>query len=172
MAGDREAIIEKLTALAERVAALGGMEIAQVEFLGGGRNRVLRIFIDRPPAPGETVPLDKPFGVTLEDCEKFSHDFSAILDEQDAIPGEEGYQLEVSSPGVERKLLRPVDFERFRGHKVKIRLREPVDKQRVWRGTLSAFDGNVVSLAATYPAKQLVLIDFGKIDRANVEIDW
>lgn len=172
MAGNREAILEKVTALAERLAASKGLEIAQVELVGGGRNRVLRIYIDRPPAPGETVPVDQPFGVTLEDCEQFSHDFGTILDEQDAIPGEEGYQLEVGSPGVERKLQRAVDFERFRGHKMKIRLREPVDKQKVWRGRLAAFDGTILSLEATYPEKRNVQIEFDRIDRANVEIDW
>ena len=172
MAGNREAIIEKTTALAERLAATKGLEVAQVDLVGGGRNRVLRIYIDRPPAPGETVPVDKPFGVTLEDCEQFSHDFSTLLDEQDVISGEEGYELEVGSPGVERKLLRPIDFERFQGHKVKLRLREPVDKQKVWRGRLAAFDGNILSLDATYPEKRNVQIEFAKVDRANVEIDW
>ncbi len=172
VAGNREAIIENTTALAERLAATKGLEVTQVDLVGGGRNRVLRIYIDRPPAPGETVPVDKPFGVTLEDCEQFSHDFGTLLDEKDVIPGEEGYELEVGSPGAERKLIRPIDFERFRGHKVKLRLREPVDKQKVWRGKLAAFDGKMLSLDATYPEKRNVQIEFTQIDRANVEIDW
>jgi ribosome maturation factor RimP len=172
MAGNREAIIEQVTALAERLAASSGLEVAQVELAGGGRNRVLRISIDRPPAPGERVPIDQPFGVTLEDCEQFSHGLGTLLDEQDVIPGEEGYQLEVGSPGVERKLVRPIDFERFCGHKMKIRLREPVEKQKVWRGRLAAFDGAILSLEATYPEKRSVQIEFARIDRANVEIDW
>lgn len=172
MAGNREAIIESVTGIAQSVAAAGGMEVAQVELVGAGRNRVLRVFIDRPPAPGTTVPIGVPHGVLLEDCEQFSHDLSTLLDEQDVIPGEEGYQLEVSSPGVERKLLRPIDFERFCGHKVKVRLRQPVEKQKVWRGILSSFDGETVSLAATYPLKQNVQFPFSQVDRANVEIDW
>lgn len=172
MAGNREAIIAKTAAIAERLAASRGLEVAQVELVGGGRNRVLRVAIDRPPAPGQTVPVDKPFGVTLEDCEQFSNDFGTLLDEEDVIPGEEGYNLEVGSPGAERKLTRPIDFERFQGHKVKIRLREPVEKQKVWRGKLAAFDGSVLSLDATYPEKRNVQIEFAKVERANVEIDW
>jgi ribosome maturation factor RimP len=172
MAGNREAIIAKTTAIAERLAASRGLEVVQVELVGGGRNRVLRVSIDRPPAAGQTVPVDQPFGVTLEDCERFSNDFGALLDEQDVIPGDEGYHLEVGSPGAERKLSRPIDFERFQGHKMKIRLREAVEKQKVWRGKLAAFDGSVLSLEATYPEKRSVQIDFAQIERANVEIDW
>ncbi len=172
MAGNREAIIEKVTAIAERIAAAEGLEVANVELAGAGRNRVLRVFVDRPPAPGETVPLDQPHGVSLGDCELISHKLSEYLDaNEDVIPGD-GYQLEVSSPGVERKLLKPRDYERFRGHKVKIRLREPLETQKVWRGTLEGFDGEVVSLTATDPVKMALSIQFGLIERANVEFTW
>jgi ribosome maturation factor RimP len=172
MAGNREAIIGRVTAIAERIAALEGMEIASVELVGGGRNRVLRIFIDRPPAAGETVPLDQPHGVSLGDCELISQKVGEALDLEDVIPGEEGYQLEVSSPGVERKLVRPVDFERFRGHKVKIRLREPLENQKVWRGTLAGMEGGVVNLTASAPLKMSLAIPLDRIERANVEFRW
>lgn len=172
MAGNREAIIGKVTAIAERIAAAEGMEIAGVELAGGGRNRVLRVFIDRPPADGQTVPLDQPSGVSLEDCERMSDRLSEVLDNTDIIPGEEGYQLEVSSPGVERKLVKPVDFARFRGHPVKIRLREPLENQKVWRGTLDGIEGETVSLAATAPKKIALSIPLGQIERANVEFRW
>jgi ribosome maturation factor RimP len=172
MAGNREAIIDKVTAIAERVAALEGMEIASVELAGAGRNRVLRVYIDRPPAPGETVPLDQPYGVSLGDCELMSHKLGEVLDaDENIIPGE-GYQLEVSSPGVERKLTKPRDFERFRGHKVKIRLREPLENQKVWRGTLGSFDGSVIHLAATAPVKTSLDIQLAQVERANVEFNW
>ncbi len=172
MAGNREAIIGKVTAIAERIAAAEGMEIAGVELAGGGRNRVLRVFIDRPPADGQTVPLDQPSGVSLDDCELMSTKLGEVLDNTDVIPGEEGYQLEVSSPGVERKLIKPIDFARFRGHKVKIRLREPMENQKVWRGTLDGIDGETVSLTATAPVKMALSIPLGQIERANVEFRW
>src|SRR5450432_3115992 len=131
MSGNRESIIERVSAIAERVAAAEGIELVNVEFVGGGRNRVLRLYIDRPPADGQTFPVGAPTGVSLEDCELMSHQVGAILDEEDVIPGE-NYQLEVSSPGVERKLLRLKDYERFAGHRAKVTLKSPVDDQAHW----------------------------------------
>lgn len=172
MAGNREAIIEKITGIAERVTALLGLEVQNVELAGGGRNRVLRVYVDRPPAPGQTVPVDQPFGVTLDDCQNVSDKLSEILDaDPEIIPGE-GYQLEVSSPGAERKLLKPRDFERFQGHKVKIRLREPMENQTVWRGTLAGFDGDSIQLSATAPVKKDLTIGLAQIERANIEFRW
>jgi len=172
MAGNREAIIEKITGIAERVTALLGLEVQNVELAGGGRNRVLRVYVDRPPAPGQTVPVDQPFGVTLDDCQNVSDKLSEILDaDPEIIPGE-GYQLEVSSPGAERKLLKPRDFERFQGHKVKIRLREPMENQTVWRGTLAGCDGDSIQLSATAPVKKDLTIGLAQIERANIEFRW
>ena len=169
MAGNREQIIEKITAIAERVAASEGMEVVNVELVGGGRNRVLRLFIDRPPKPGETVPPGKPFGVSVGDCEFISHQVGTILDLEDVIPGEH-YQLEVSSPGAERKLTRPVDYERFRGHRIRVKLHEPLENQKVWRGTLAGYADGVITLEAK-PGKQFA-IQLPAIDRVNLEIDW
>jgi ribosome maturation factor RimP len=132
MAGNRESIIEQVSTIAERVGAAHGIELVSVEFLGGGRNRVLRLYIDRPPADGGRVPVGAPSGVSLEDCELMSHEVGAILDEQDVIPGE-GYQLEVSSPGVERKLLKLQDYTRYAGHPAKVTLKTPVDETVHWQ---------------------------------------
>ena len=145
MAGNRESIIEQVTAIAERVGAALGIEIVSVEFVGGGRNRVLRLFIDRPPADGETVPLDQPSGVTLEDCETISRQVGDIIDTEDVIPGE-GYKLEVSSPGIERKLSRLIEFQRFSGHSAKVWLKEPVEGQPHWQGVLKGVTENVIHM--------------------------
>src|SRR5438874_1452084 len=102
------AILSKIEAMAERVAEPEGIEIVEIELKGGGRNRFLRISIDRPE------------GVTHADCETISHKLGAVLDAEDVVPGT--YTLEVSSPGVERKLLKYRDFERFTGKKIKVSL--------------------------------------------------
>ncbi len=87
----------------------------------------------------------RPAGVTHADCEFISHQVGTILDVEDVIPGGH-YTLEVSSPGVERKLTKPRDFERFVGHKVKVALRQPVDNQRTWIGALTGFTGGIITL--------------------------
>ena len=74
-----------------------------------------------------------------------------ILDVEDVVPGH--YTLEVSSPGVERKLLKPKDYERFQGKKAKITLREPVETSAHWEGTLAGFEDGAVSLETAQPAK-------------------
>jgi len=107
------AIVSKIEAIAERVAQSEGIEIVEVELKGGGRNKFLRISIDKPE------------GVTHADCETISHQVGTILDVEDVVPG--AYTLEVSSPGVERKLSKYKDFERFTGKKIKTILREPVE---------------------------------------------
>src|SRR5437763_7566557 len=105
------AVVSKIEAIAERVAQAEGIEIVEVELKGGGRNQFLRISID------------KPAGVTHADCELISQQVGTILDIDDIIPAH--YTLEVSSPGVERKLLKLRDFERFQGKKAKVVLRDP-----------------------------------------------
>src|SRR5260370_37606317 len=99
--------VDHIHAIAERVAVSSGLEIVELEIRGGGKARMLRIFIDRPG------------GVTHDDCAKLSREVSTIFDVEDAVPGG-SYVLEVSSPGLDRKLSRPVDFERFQGSRVKL----------------------------------------------------
>jgi ribosome maturation factor RimP len=122
--------IERVRGIAERVAASGGLEVVNVEFKGGGKSRTLRITID------------KPTGVTHEDCANLSREVSTILDIEDALPGP--YLLEVSSPGLDRPLFRPADFERFQGSRVKVTTREPVNGNRHFQGLLESFhDGRL-----------------------------
>src|SRR5271157_3298790 len=103
-------VASKIEEIAQRVAQPEGLELVEVEVKGGGNSRFVRISIDKPE------------GVTHADCELVSHQVGTILDVEDVVPGGR-YTLEVSSPGVERKLTRPRDFERFQGKKIKLALR-------------------------------------------------
>src|SRR5689334_14695521 len=107
-------ITSKIEEIANRVAASEGLEIGEVEVKGGGSSRLVRISIDKPE------------GVTHGDCELVSQQVGTILDVEDVVPGGR-YTLEVSSPGVERKLLKPRDFERFQGKKVRVTLRDELE---------------------------------------------
>src|SRR5258708_36925935 len=91
---------DRVGAIAERVAATSGLEVVEIELRGGGKSRMLRVF------------LDKPAGVTHEDCALFSREFGTILDVEDAVPGG-NYVLEVCSPGLDRKLNHAADYDRL-----------------------------------------------------------
>ena len=154
----REAVIARVTEIAEHAGRPAGIEIVDVEFLGGGKARVLRIFIDKPE------------GVTHGDCEFMSRGVEAVLDAEDIIPGD-SYELEVSSPGVERKLRKPAEFHRFSGQKAKIVLAEPVEDQKLWRGTLRGMEGENTILLE--PSQGRVLrIPLASVKRANLEYEW
>src|SRR6476661_9095637 len=102
--------IDRVREIANRVAASSGLEVVELEMHGGGKARMLRIFID------------KPGGVTHEDCANLSREVGTILDVEDIIPGG-SYLLEVSSPGLDRNLSRPADYERFTGSRVRVMTR-------------------------------------------------
>lgn len=167
------AVVSQIEAIAGRVGQSAGIEIVSVELKGGGQNRFLRISIDKPE------------GVTHADCERVSQEVGTILDVEDVVPGH--YTLEVSSPGVERKLSKPGDFERFRGKKAHIVLKEPVENQKVWDGTLSGLEAGCVVLeltAAAKPAKgrparpaepapvPVVRLPIDRVERANLKFEW
>jgi ribosome maturation factor RimP len=154
---DRTAVVEKVREIAERVGASEGVEVVDVQLLGGGNSRVLRIFIDKPQ------------GVTHADCEFMSLNAGTILDVEDVIPGGH-YTLEVSSPGVERKLTRPLDFERFSGHKVKVVLREAVDGQKHWAGMLKSCVEGIVTLEPA-PGRS-VQFPLEHVEKANLKFEW
>ena len=156
---DKTQLIDKVTAIVDRAGRAGGIEAVDIQWLGAGKSRLLRIFIDKPQ------------GVTHQDCEMVSQYVGTVLDAEDAIPGGT-YTLEVSSPGVERKLAKPKDFERFAGQKAKIVLREPLDgdARKLWQGTLGGFQDGVITLQ---PAKgDPVHIPLAQVDRANLEFEW
>ena len=108
-----------------------GYELIDLEANVGGKGGVIRLFIDKPE------------GIDLEDCEKVSLAVSALLDVEDPIPG--NYNLEVSSPGLDRKLTKIEHFQRFAGETVKVQMRFPIEGRRRFRGTLvSSDDENIV----------------------------
>ncbi len=151
-----EDIAAKVTEVARRVAESEGLEVIEVQLLGGGKKRMLRITID------------KPAGVSHADCELISQQVGTILDVEDLIPG--SYTLEVSSPGVERKLRGSADFERFVGRKAKVVLREPVQDRLYWEGILAGFAGDVVTLEPS-PGKT-VQFTVAQVEKANLKFDW
>lgn len=138
------AFLENVKQICDRVAADSGLEVVEVELRGSGKSRTLRIFLDKPwnrsAATGEA-----PSGVTHEDCANFSREVSRIFDVEDAVPGA-AYTLEVSSPGLDRKLYKPADYERFQGSLVKLSTFEPINGNRHFMGRLASFSGERVTL--------------------------
>jgi ribosome maturation factor RimP len=155
---------DRVRGIAGRVAGSSGLEVVEIEFRGGGKSRMLRVF------------LDKPAGVTHEDCALFSREFGTILDVEDVVPGGT-YVLEVSSPGLDRKLNRAADYERFAGSKVKLMTREPVNGNRHFEGRLESFrDGRLTLDLSEAPRKrrpgagspQKLEIDLANVEKANL----
>jgi ribosome maturation factor RimP len=163
---DKEEVVAKIVEIAERVADPEGIEIVDVQLLGAGRGRLLRIFIDRPAAPASP---DRPHGVSHADCEFISQQVGTILDIEDVIPGD-SYTLEVSSPGLERKLSKAKDFERFVGQKAKVVLREPVENQRRWEGKLAGISEGIVALEPA--AGRVIHFPLDQVQKANLKFDW
>jgi len=164
--------VERVREIADRVAASSGLEVVEVEILGGGKARMLRVFLDKPAAGAE--PLS---GVTHGDCANFSREFGTILDVEDAMPG--SYTLEVSSPGLDRRLIKPADFSRFTGSRLKLTTRQPVDNNRHFEGRLESFtNGRLtmdLSVASHKSRKKMgpaagekIEIDFANVEKANL----
>jgi len=122
---------DELAVLLEPTVERLGYELADLEVRLGGKSGLVRVFIDRPE------------GIRLEDCEKVSRAVSALLDVEDPVPGH--YSLEVSSPGLDRRLKKVEQFQRFIDETVRIKLRFPLEGRRRFRGRLlSADDENIV----------------------------
>jgi ribosome maturation factor RimP len=158
--------MEHVRGIVERVAASRGLEVVEVEFRGGGKARMLRVLID------------KPGGVSHEDCANVSHEVGTILDVEDAVPGG-SYLLEVSSPGLDRKLVRASDYERFAGSLVKVTTREPVEGNRHFQGRLEGFQEGRLTLhldaigkkskkESQASAPRRIDIELGNVERANL----
>ncbi len=153
--------LDEIRSAAERVAASHGLAVVDMEFAGPAKERTLRVFLEKNAegrarlkaeiaSGAEGLPerlvegalsgdsrfnLEQLSGVTHEDCAAFSRDFSVLLDVEDLVPGAE-YTLESSSPGLDRKLTKAEDFERFTGNLVKVQTFEPVRNNRHWQGRL------------------------------------
>ena len=156
--------IEKVREIVERVAASSGLEVVEVELRGGGKARMLRIVID------------KLSGVTHEDCANLSREVGTIFDVEDAVPGG-SYTLEVSSPGLDRKLVRPADYERFAGSRVKLTTLKPVNGNRHFEGRLESFQHGHLTLDLSAARKkrrpeesaaEKLEIDLANVEKANL----
>src|SRR5579862_772719 len=167
--------LDRVEEIAKRVAASSGLEVVDVEFRGSGPGRMLRVFLDKPGAAGG----DPLAGVTHGDCAAFSREFGTILDVEDAVP--ESYTLEVSSPGLDRKLTKAKDFQRFTGSRMKVMTKEPVSNNRYFEGRLESFrDGRLtldLSVASKKSRKKMgaaatqaktVEIEFSNVEKANL----
>lgn len=150
-------VLEPIRALADRVVQEEGLELVDFEWVGRANNQVLRLFIDRVPG-----------GVSLEDCERVSKRLGILLDVEDFIPHQ--YQLEVSSPGLDRKLIHAKDFQRFLGRLAKIRTRAPVEKGRFHQGRLVKFQDGVITLAVS--RTHHIEIPLDQVEKANLVVEW
>jgi ribosome maturation factor RimP len=202
--------LDEIRSAAQRVAASHGLDVVDIEFLGPAKERTLRVTLEKnakgraqlkarlDAAENEDGPKGLPerlrdgrlaveqlSGVTHEDCAAFSRDFGVLLDVEDLVPGA-AYTLEASSPGLDRKLTKPEDFERFAGCLVKVRTFEPIRNNRHWQGRLVAGQESLsetrkitLDLAAVKPASagkssprrtgmDTVEIGFGNIEKAEL----
>lgn len=153
----RHSLTERITAIAERAARREGLEVWEVEVLGSGRGRVVRIYID------------KPGGVTHGDCELISQQVGTVLDVEDVVPGER-YHLEVSSPGIERKLRKAEDFARFTGRRARIELCEPRGGQRRFDALIAGVEGEEILLELK--PGECARIGMSGIGKANLKHEW
>lgn len=143
----------KISYLAKQLANEMGVELFSVELIG-----TKRILI--------RVTIDKEGGVTLDDCEKFSRDFSAILDVEDPIP--QSYILEISSPGLDRPLRDEKDFRKNKGKLVRVITSEKIENQNFFLGRILDVEDNFVKLLVK---NRIINIPFNKISRARLEIE-
>jgi len=153
--GPNAEIREQILEVARRVAASEGMEVVDVEYRRGGRRGFVRIYID------------KRAGVTHADCELISRQVGVILDVEDFLPGP--YVLEVSSPGLDRKLLKPRDYERFAGRKARVKLWRPVEDKSQFTGRLGGYENGEVVLKLD--AGSEVRLPFEEIETARLVVE-
>jgi ribosome maturation factor RimP len=185
--------LDKIRALADRVAAAHGLSIVDVEYIGNPKQRALRIYIEKDAASRakmalpeadaelklpENVSVDQLAGIRVEDCEVFSEDFGTVLDVEGLVPGEAEYTLEVSSPGLDRKLHSREEFQRFTGSLVKLRTAEPVEGNSHWQGRIASVSNDALELdlstvsrrksKAAAESKKNITIALSNILKANM----
>lgn len=187
--------LDQIRALADRIAASHHLEIVELEFSGGVKFRTLRIFIEKDAEARAKlvelaaceenelprgVPVELLSGVTHEDCAAFATDFGTVIDVEDLIPGAD-YTLEVSSPGIERKLIKPTDFTRFTGSIIKLQTFTAIDRNRHFQGRLTAFQNLTLTVdlaavrqkgktkkGAAKPESSTLDIPFANVEKASL----
>ena len=143
---------DKLTGLVAPAVEALGHELVGIEYLAQGAHSVLRIYIDSPE------------GITLDDCSRVSHQVSGVLEVEDPIRGK--FNLEVSSPGLDRPLFSLAHFQRFMGKAVKLRLRQPVEGQRKFKGVIEAVENDRIQIALE--DSKLLELEIDEIEKANL----
>jgi ribosome maturation factor RimP len=151
--GDERSRVRELV---RKIVEGQGYELVDVEFKGAGNNSLLRVFIDKPE------------GVSHEDCELVSEQVGTVLDVEDLIPV--SYTLEVSSPGLDRKLFKDADYIRFAGKLAKIQTRIPLEHQKVFRGRLRGLQDGKILLEL--PKGNSLEIPLDVVQEARLEFDW
>lgn len=149
-----ENLLQEVREVVEPILESQGLELVDLEYQRESQGWVLRIYLDREG------------GVSLEDCAGISHEVGAVLEVKDLIPS--SYILEVSSPGLTRPLKKPEDFNKFRNQMVKIKLYEPFDGRKNFKGTLLGLEGDRVRVEVEQQVYELPL---QRIAKANLEID-
>jgi ribosome maturation factor RimP len=177
--------LDLIRTTAQRVAASHGLDVVEVEYQGAGKVRILRIFIEKNAEErarlaaasdaaderrenGAHLQLS---GITHDDCQAFSRDFGTLLDVEELIPGGE-YTLEISSPGLDRKLHGIDDFRRFAGSLIKLRTIEPVAGNRHWQGRLTQVSDDTITIdlgALKQKGKSKANQETAEIELSNIE---
>ena len=150
-----EKLLQEVREVVEPILQSQGYELVDLEYQRESRGWVLRIYLDREG------------GITLDDCTGVSHEVGAVLEVKDVIPN--AYVLEVSSPGLTRPLKKPEDYNRFRNQLVKIKLFQPLNGRRNFKGSLLGLEGETVRVEAD---GQVFEIPLRSIAKANLEIDF
>jgi len=148
-------ISERVEQIAASVVEQAGIEFVHCQIAGSKRNPTVRLVID------------KPGGVTLEDCAQISREVEAVLDRDDFIPT--SYVLEVSSPGIERELYKLADYERFAGKDVRIKTAKPIGGQRNFAGKIASVKGGEIEFEDK--TSGTIRIPFELIAKANLMVD-
>lgn len=197
--------MDAIHAAAERVAASHGLEVVEVDFTGAGKARALRVFLEKDAAGRDAlkakaaeaannpeaeslglpsgVPIEALSGITHEDCAVFAQDFGTVLDVEELIPGTQEYVLEVSSPGIERRLFKAADYQRFQGFLVAVKLFTAVNSMKTLTGRMSFQDDAVtLDLSAVkqkgknkkgaQPPPQTVTIALRDIEKATLVAEF
>jgi ribosome maturation factor RimP len=167
--------LEKIRDAAERVARSEGLEVVDVEWKIG-KQRFLRVYIDRVPsksghAAGPEVTADPFPKISHADCERVSQQLSVILDVEELIPGP-GYVLEISSPGMDRALKKPEDYERFAGRLAKVWTDQPVENAKYFEGRLHGLENGNVRLELKGKDARVIEIPLPAIRKANLMVEF
>jgi ribosome maturation factor RimP len=167
--------LEKIRAAAERVARSEGLEVVDVEWKVG-KQRFLRVYIDRVPPlksaeGGSQVSPDAFPKISHADCEKVSQQLSVILDVEELVNGP-NYVLEVSSPGMDRALTKPADFERFTGRQAKVWTNQPVEEMSFLEGRITGVESGRVRLELKGKTPRTIEVPFTAIRKANLVVEF